>query len=75
MKRVKSVIAFMFPVALWVSATSIEYDVVVNLGFLLSLFISVLALCVLLGALFRAPEGYEDQNGFHVGVSPGFPLL
>jgi hypothetical protein len=75
MKRAKSMIAFMFPVALWVSATSVEYDVAIHLGFVLSFSISVLALFVLLGGLFRAPEGYEDQTGFHVGVPAGFALL
>jgi hypothetical protein len=58
-----------------VSATSVEYDVAIHLGFLLSFSISVLALFTLFGGLFRAPEGYEDQNGFHVGVPAGFALL
>ena len=31
MKRAKSVIAFMFSVVLWVSVTSVEYDVVIHL--------------------------------------------
>ena len=75
MKRAKSVIAFMFPVVLWVSVTSVEYDVVIHLGFLLSALVSIFALFVLLGGLFRAPEGYEDQNGFHVGVPAGLALL
>ena len=75
MKRAKSVIAFMFPVVLWVSVTSVEYDLVIRLGFLLSALVSILALFVLLGGLFRAPEGYEDQTGFHVGVPVGLALL
>ena len=75
MKRAKSVIAFMFPVVLWVSVTSVEYDLVIRLGFLLSALVSILALFVLLGGLFRAPEGYEDQNGFHVGVPAGLARL
>lgn len=74
MKRAKSVIAFMFPVVLWVSVTSVEYDVVIHLGFLLSALVSIIALFVLLGGLLRAPEGYEDQNGFHVGVPAGLAL-
>ena len=48
---------------------------VIHLGFLLSALVSILALFVLLGGLFRAPEGYEDQNGFHVGVPAGLALL
>ena len=75
MKRAKSVIAFMFPVVLWVSVTSVEYDLVIRVGFLLSALVSILALFVLLGGLLRAPEGYEDQNGFHVGVPAGLTLL
>ena len=65
----------MFPVVLWVSVTSVEYDLVIRLGFLLSALVSILALFVLLGGLFRAPEGYEDQNGFHVGVPAGLARL
>ena len=68
-------IAFMFPVVLWVSVTSVEYDVLIHLGFLLSALVSILALFVLLGGLFRAPEGYEDHNGFHVGVPAGLARL
>ena len=68
-------IAFMFPVVLWVSVTSVEYDLVIRVGFVLSALVSILALFVLLGGLFRAPEGYEDQNGFHVGVPAGLALL
>jgi hypothetical protein len=75
MKRAKSVLAFMFPVVLWMSVTGVEYDVVIHLGFLLSAVVSVLALFVLLGGLFRAPEGYEDRNGFHFGVPAGLALL
>ena len=75
MNKAKSVIAFMFPIALWVSVTSLEYDVAIHLGFLLSASLSILALFALLGVLFRAPEGYEDQDGFHVGVPAGFPVL
>jgi len=26
---------------------------------------------VLLGGLYRAPEGYEDENGFHIGAPAG----
>jgi hypothetical protein len=75
MKRAKSVLAFMFPVVLWGAVTGVEYDVVIHLGFVLSALVIVLALFVLLAGLFRAPEGYEDQNGFHVGVPAGLPLL
>jgi hypothetical protein len=29
---------------------------------------SIFALLVVLNALLGAPEGYEDENGFHIGV-------
>jgi len=29
---------------------------------------STFALLVVLNALLRAPEGYEDESGFHIGV-------
>jgi hypothetical protein len=75
MIRAKSVIAFMFPVVLWVCVISVEYDVAIHLGFLLSALVSILALFVVMGGLFRAPEGYEDQNGFHVGAPAGLALM
>jgi hypothetical protein len=68
MKRAKSVVAFMFPIVLWVGVASVEYDLVMRFGTLFSASVSVFALFVLLGALLRAPEGYEDENGFHIGA-------
>lgn len=68
MKRAKSVIAFAFLILLWLSAARIEYDLVTRLGILSRVCLSVLALSVLVGGLLRAPEGYEDENGFHIGV-------
>jgi hypothetical protein len=73
--KAKSVIAFVFLIMLWVSATGVEYDVVFHLGFLLSVFHSAFALSVLLGGLLRAPEGYEDKTGFHIGVLASAALL
>ena len=61
-------VAFSFPVVLWVSAARVEYDLVMRLGTLFSGSVSLFALTVLLGALLRAPEGYEDENGFHFGA-------
>ena len=37
-------------------------------GILFSFFVNVSASLVLLDALLRAPEGYEDENWFHIGV-------
>jgi hypothetical protein len=70
MKKAKSVIAFVFLVVLCVSVASVEYGLVMRFGVLFNLFVSVFALFVLLGALLRAPEGYEDDNGFHIGALP-----
>jgi hypothetical protein len=68
MRRAKSVVAFVVPVVLWVSAASVEYDLVMRLGTLVSGSVGLFALSILLGALLRAPEGYEDENGFHIGA-------
>jgi hypothetical protein len=73
--KAKSVIAFVFLIMLWVSATGVEYDLVIHLGVLLNVFLSAFALSVLLGGLLRAPEGYEDETGFHIGVLASAALL
>jgi hypothetical protein len=66
--KAKLVIAFVFLMMVWVSVASVEYELVMRFGILFNLFVSVFALFVLLGALFRASEGYEDENGFHIGA-------
>jgi hypothetical protein len=53
-----------------VSDVSVEYNVVANFGIVFN--VSVLGLVML---LLRAPEGYEDENGFHFGVLPDPALL
>ena len=68
MKKAKSVIAFIFLVVLGVSVAGVEYDLVMRFGILFNVFVRFLALFVVLGALLRAPEGYEDENGFHIGA-------
>jgi hypothetical protein len=68
MRRAKSVVAFIVPVVLWVGVASVEYDLVMRLGTLVSGSVGLFALSILLGALLRAPEGYEDENGFHIGA-------
>ena len=65
--KAKSAIAFVFLILIWVSAAAIEYDLAMHFR-ILSSVATVLALLVLLGGLFRAPEGYEDESGFHIGA-------
>jgi len=67
MKNAKATIAFVFLIMLWVSAAGVEYDLAMHFR-ILSSVASVLTLVVLMGGLFRAPEGYEDENGFHIGA-------
>jgi hypothetical protein len=70
MKKAKPVIAFIFLVVACASVAGIEYDLVMGFEMLSSLFASVFGLFVmLLVALFRAPDGYEDENGFHISVA------
>jgi hypothetical protein len=66
MKKVKSVIAFVWLVVLCGSAVWVEYNLVMRFGIMLSFVAGVCGLSVLLIALFLAPEGYEDENGFHI---------
>ena len=64
----KSFLAFPFLILIWVCTAGIEYDLAMHFRLLFSLATGV-ALAVLMGELARAPEGYEDENGFHVGAS------
>ena len=54
-----------------VSVASVEYKLVMSFGIAFDLFASVFALFMLLGALLRSPEGYEDENGFHILCANG----
>ena len=70
MKKAKPLIAFILLVMLSASVACFEYDVVMRFEMLSSFFPSVCGLFVLLlVALLRAPEGYEDENGFHISVT------
>jgi hypothetical protein len=69
--KARPVIAFVFLILFWVSVVGVEYEVVSRLGFLANVFVNVLPLSLLLGALLRAPEGYEDELGFHIGALTG----
>jgi hypothetical protein len=66
MKKAKLIIACIFLLVLCVGVACVEYNLVMRSGILFSVFASVTGLFVLLGALIRAPEGYEDENGFHI---------
>jgi hypothetical protein len=68
--KAKSAIALVFLIVIWVSAAGIEYVLAMHFRILLGVA-SGLGLVVLLGGLFRAPEGYEDENGFHIGAPAG----
>jgi hypothetical protein len=60
MKKPKLVIAFIFLVllsAIWAEG--------MRFAFIFSIAIASVLLAVV-GALLRAPEGYENENGFHI---------
>jgi hypothetical protein len=69
--KAKLVIAFVCLIMVCVSVASVEYKLVMSFGIAFDLFASVFALFVMLGALLRAPEGYEDENGFHILCASG----
>ena len=75
MKTAKSIIAFVFLVTVWVIVATVEWDLALHFGILCSVFVSISALFMLLGALLRAPEAYEDENGFHIGALAGAAAL
>jgi hypothetical protein len=68
MVEIESAIALIFMVVLCASVACVEYKLVMRFGTRFSVFASVFALLALLGALLRAPEGYEDESGFHISV-------
>jgi hypothetical protein len=65
MKKVKGVIGFIFLVGVCVTSLWAEYNLAVRFPIMVSV-VSVSGLLALLGALLRAPEGYENENGFHI---------
>lgn len=54
-----------------VIAAGLEYKLILQFGDLPGLVADMFALLALLTALWRAPEGYEDAGGFHIGAAPG----
>ena len=65
MKHVKSITSSIFLVVICVGVVWAEYDLAVRFPIIFSV-VSVSALLALLYALRRAPEGYENEHGFHI---------
>lgn len=65
MKKSKLVIAFFFLVLLCVIALWAQYNLAMRFGIIFSIATASVVLAVV-GALLRAPEGYESENGFHI---------
>ena len=63
--KVKSMIGFIFLVGVCVTSLWAEYNLAVRFAIMFSVA-SVSGLLALLGALLRAREGYENENGFHI---------
>jgi hypothetical protein len=66
MKKAKPVSAFLCMVVLCASAAGVGFALVIRVGIIFGVLVGVLGLSVLLGALLRAPEGYEDETGFRI---------
>jgi hypothetical protein len=65
MKNLKSVIGFIFLMAVCVTSLWAEYYLATRFVIIFSVA-SVSGFLALLGALLRAPDGYENENGFHL---------
>jgi hypothetical protein len=65
MKRARLGIAFIFVVEVCVTAVWAEYNLAMRFGIIFSI-VSASGLLAIVAALLRAPEGYENENGFHV---------
>ena|ERR1700730_11608628 len=68
MKTTKLMIALISSAVFAASAAWTEYKLVRHSGIASSLFAGLAILVALRGALRRAPEGYEDDDGFHVSA-------
>ena len=66
MEKGKLAIVFILLTGFCVSVVWAEYNLMMRSGITFSVT-SIFALLVVLNALLRAPEGYEDENGFHIG--------
>ena len=69
MKKTNPLITSILLAVICASIGCVEYDLAMRSEILSSIFASILGLFVLLlVVLFRAPEGYENEDGFHVSV-------
>jgi hypothetical protein len=71
MRTVKFLIGLISWAGFCVIAACLEYKLILRFGDLPGLLAGTFALIALLTALWRAPEGYEDAGGFHIGAVPG----
>ena len=67
MRTMNFLIGLISLVAFWVIAACLEDKLILQVGKILEFLAGTFALTALLGALWRAPEGYEDADGFHIG--------
>ena len=65
MENVKSVIGFIFLVGVCLTSIWIEYNLAMRFAIMFTVA-SISGLLPLLSALLRAPDGYEDEHGFHI---------
>jgi hypothetical protein len=65
MKSVKLVIGIIFLAGVCVTSLWAEYNLAMGFPIMFGVA-SVACLVALLTALLRAPEGYENENGFHI---------
>ncbi len=67
MEKGNLAIAFFLLAVLYLGVVLAEYNLVTRSGITFSV-VGISGLIVLLFALLRAPEGYEDETGFHIGA-------
>jgi hypothetical protein len=68
MKTMKLIMGSMCLAVFCTSAAWVEYKIVLSLGSWLSLFALTSMSAAVLVALLRAPEGYENADGFYARV-------
>jgi hypothetical protein len=66
MKTLKLIITVISLVLFCASAVYAEYILALRLGIAFTLFVGISGLAVVSGTLRKAPEGYEDEGGFHI---------